>query len=185
VPGQASGDHDLLFAVAFQGEIDERPAEGGQLERRRPPALDDGQVAGGEVLVEFWDVTFDLDPVGNGQRRRVEPGPTNEDHPEAGNRLSGDRVSLTAKLQKFLAYRGPADGTNDERPGPVAEGRPDLRFVGISGRVEGKNVAQVFLWYMNMATFSGQDLRYTVADTNWRIEIHRNDAAYIGQREVL
>ena len=73
VPGQASGDHDLLFAVAFQGEIDERPAEGGQLERRRPPALDDGQAAGSEVFVEFRDVAFDLDPVGNGQRRRVEP----------------------------------------------------------------------------------------------------------------
>ena len=60
-------DVQVLLKVVAERKDEERPLVGGQLHRRRQPALDDRQVAGREVAVEVVDVGADLEPVPLGE----------------------------------------------------------------------------------------------------------------------
>src|SRR5215207_8592344 len=62
VLAQAVGDVEVLLEVVGQGEVEERPAGRGQLHAGAEAALDHGQVADGQVLVEAVDVGVDLEP---------------------------------------------------------------------------------------------------------------------------
>jgi hypothetical protein len=54
-------DVPVLLEVVAQREVQERPPRRGQLHRRGQSALDDGEVAHREVLVQLRHVAADLD----------------------------------------------------------------------------------------------------------------------------
>ena len=85
---------EVLLEVVAQREVEEGPVVGRELHRGGQPALDDGQVAHGEVAVEGGHVGAHLDAVGGGQRRRVDAGPSHHDHPELGHGGRGEREGL-------------------------------------------------------------------------------------------
>lgn len=60
---QAVADVEVLLEVVPQREVDERPPVGRQLHRGRKAALNDREVAGGEVPVEVVDVGANLEPL--------------------------------------------------------------------------------------------------------------------------
>ena len=77
-------DVEVLLEVMGEREVDERPLGGGELHRRREPALHDGEVADGEVAIQPIDVAVHLETgrvVGGsrgrsaGRRRRSCAGP--------------------------------------------------------------------------------------------------------------
>ena len=81
-------DVEVLLEVVAEREVEERPPVGGQLHRGRQPALDDREVAGGQVAVEVVDVGAHLEPVGVlGERGRVDARPGDDDHPQLGHEL--------------------------------------------------------------------------------------------------
>src|SRR3954451_23387050 len=61
-------DVDVLLEVAREREREERAAGGRQLHARGEPALDDGDVAGGEVAREAVDVAVELEARVSGER---------------------------------------------------------------------------------------------------------------------
>ena len=63
---EAVGDDQALLEVVGQREVEERSLVGGELHARGQAALDDGEVAGGEVAVEVGHVGPDLEAVGCG-----------------------------------------------------------------------------------------------------------------------
>ena len=79
---EAMADVEVLLEVVAQREVEERPPARRELHRRRQAPLDDGEIAGREVAVEVGHVGADLEPVGARQRRRVDPRPGDDDHPQ-------------------------------------------------------------------------------------------------------
>ena len=63
-------DVAVLLEVVAQREVQERPPARGELHRRRQAALDDREVARGEVPVQVGDEGADLDA---GRRARARP----------------------------------------------------------------------------------------------------------------
>jgi hypothetical protein len=58
---------EVLLEVMSQREVEERPAVGRQLHRRRQPALDDREIARSEDAVEIVHVGAHLEPIVRGQ----------------------------------------------------------------------------------------------------------------------
>src|SRR5215208_3880283 len=78
-------DVDVLLEVAGEREREERPARGGQLHAGREAALDDGDVARGEVAREPVDVAVELEALVRGERLAADARAADDDHPEAGD----------------------------------------------------------------------------------------------------
>ena len=104
------GDVEVLLEVVAQREVEERPPVGGQLHRRGQPALDDREVAGGQVPVEVVDVGADLEAVAARQRRGVDPRSGDDDHPQARHALAGRGERVDHRAQQRAADAGAADG---------------------------------------------------------------------------
>jgi pimeloyl-ACP methyl ester carboxylesterase len=64
VAGESRGHGELLLAVALEREVDERSSQRGQLERRGAAALDDREIARGEVFVQARNESPHLDAGG-------------------------------------------------------------------------------------------------------------------------
>ena len=84
-------DVEVLLEVVPEREVEERPPVRGQLHRRRQAALDDREVAGGEVAVEVVDVGADLEPVVRGQRAGSIRGPATTIIRSVGDALASPR----------------------------------------------------------------------------------------------
>ena len=85
----------VLLEVVAQREVQERPPRRRELHRRRQAALDDREVARGEVPVQLGDVGADLHARRGAQPLRVDPRPGDGDHaqpvdPPRGRRVGGD-----------------------------------------------------------------------------------------------
>ena len=78
----------VLLEVVTEREVDKRPAVGGEFHRGGQPALDDREVAGGQMLVQVVDVGRDLEPVAR-QRRRIDPRTGDDDHPQLRDQALG------------------------------------------------------------------------------------------------
>ena len=68
-------DVEVLLEMVSEREVEEGASVGGELHRRGQPALDDGEVAGGEVAIELGNVRPDLEPVVVRQRAGSMRGP--------------------------------------------------------------------------------------------------------------
>src|SRR5207249_40158 len=77
-------DVEVLLEVVPEREVEERALGGGQLHGGGQPALDDGQVAGAQMLVEPVDVAAQLEAGSLGEGRRVDAGAGDHDHPQLG-----------------------------------------------------------------------------------------------------
>ena len=73
---------EVLLEVVPEREEEERASVRGQLHRRREPALDDGEVAGGQVPIQVVDVRADLEARRARAARRIDPRPRHDDHPQ-------------------------------------------------------------------------------------------------------
>ena len=60
---------EVLLEVVFEREVDERRARGDELHRGAQPALDDRQVASGQVAVQLVHVAADLQACAEGGGR--------------------------------------------------------------------------------------------------------------------
>ena len=125
---------EVLLEVVAQREVEERPPGGRELHRRRQAALDDGEVAGGEVPVQVRHERPDLDARRRLEGRRVDPRPGHHDHPQAVDPPGGLRRGSDHAPQQRLADARPADG-HDAHPlvGPVAELAAELLAALASG----------------------------------------------------
>jgi len=106
-------------------ERDERASVGGQLHRGGEAALDDREVADGEVAIQVVEVAVDLDAVAVRQRRRVDAGAGDDDHPQRRNEPPSRRDALQHPAQQRAADTRASHG-DDAHPlvGTVAELRP-------------------------------------------------------------
>ena len=100
---ESVADVEVLLEVVAEREVEERASVRRQLHRRRQAALDDGEIAGGEVPVELVHVGADLEPVVRGQRRRVDPRPGDDDHPQRRHALLRLRESGDHPPQQVAA----------------------------------------------------------------------------------
>ncbi len=75
-------DVEVLLEVVPQREVQERPPGRRQLHRRGQPALDDREVARGQVPVQLGHVRPDLQAVAGGQAGRVDARTGHDDHPQ-------------------------------------------------------------------------------------------------------
>ena len=117
-------DVEVLLEVVAQREDQERALVGGQLHRGGQAALDDGEVAGGEVLVEVVHVGADLEPGMRGQRRGVDARAGDDDHAQVRDLRAGGGEGVDHAAQQRGADAGAADGDDaDPLAGPVAERR--------------------------------------------------------------
>ncbi len=125
--------------------VNERPARRGQLHARGQPALDHRQVAGGQVPVQAGYVTAHFDAGGHRHRRRVDPRPGHEHHPQAGDLLFGQRERRGDPAQQRRPHSGTARGHQaDPLAWPVAElgaQRLPVTRRGEPGDVPGEGVA--------------------------------------------
>ena len=101
---------EVLLEVVAEREVEERPPVRRQFHRGGQSALDDGEVAGGEMPVELVDVRAYFEPVVCGQGARVDPRPGDDDHsqrrdPRLGLGEGGDHAS-----EQVAADAGAADG---------------------------------------------------------------------------
>ncbi len=101
---------EVLLEVVAEREVQERPPAGGQLHRGGQAALDDGEVAGGQVAVELVDVGPDFQPVMGGQAPGIDPRPGHHDHPKIGHPVFGFGVGGDHAAQQVAADAGAADG---------------------------------------------------------------------------
>ena len=102
-------DVEVLLEVVAEREVDERPAVRGQLHRGGQPALDDGQVAGGEMAVEVVDIADDLEALVAWQGLRIDARPGDDDRPQPGNPRRGERMGVDHATEQMLADAGAAD----------------------------------------------------------------------------
>ena len=117
----------VLLEVVAQREVEERPPGGGELHRRREAALDDREVAGGEVAVQVRHERPDLDARRRIEGRRVDPRAGDRDHPQAVDPPGGLRVARDHPPEQRLADARPADrDDHDPLVRPVAELAPQL-----------------------------------------------------------
>src|SRR5207249_3350587 len=77
-------DVEVLLEVVPEREVQERALGGGQLHGGGQAALDDGEVAGAQMLVEPVDVAAQLEAGPLREGRRVDPGAGHHDHPQLG-----------------------------------------------------------------------------------------------------
>ena len=85
---QPVADVALLLEVVLERDVQERPPCRRELHRRREAALDDREVAGDEVAVQVRDERPHLDAGRRVERRRVDPRPGDDDHPQARGRAA-------------------------------------------------------------------------------------------------
>ena len=135
-------DVEALLEVVPQREAEERPPARGQLHRGGQPALHDREVARREVPVEPVDVGADLQPIGGGQRGRVDAGAGDDDHAQVGHQLArgregGDHAAQERRADARAAHRDDADLL----VGSVAELGPQPLAVAQLGAVEAAHVA--------------------------------------------
>src|SRR3954447_14934078 len=81
---EAVADVEVLLEVVAKREVEERSLVGGQLHRGGESALNDGEVAGGEVAVEVMHVGAHLESFGAREARGVDPRSRDDDHPQLG-----------------------------------------------------------------------------------------------------
>src|SRR5215211_1441368 len=125
-------DVEVLLEVMPEREIEERTSVRGQLHAGREAALDDGEVAGGQVPVQVGHVAAYLEPFVLRQRRRIDPGPGHDDHPKTRDALLRGRERLDDTLQKRGPHAGPADcGNADLFVLAVAKRLPVAELPGI------------------------------------------------------
>ena len=133
---------EVLLEVVAEREVEERASVRRQLHRRGQAALDDGEVAGGQVPVELVYVGAHLEPVVCGQRLRVDPRAGDDDHPQRRHALlrlgeGGDHAP-----QEVAADARAADGDDaDLLVLAVAELGPERGPVGELGGIEARDVA--------------------------------------------
>jgi hypothetical protein len=134
----------VLLEVVGQGEVEEGSSVGGQLHGGGQAALDDGQVAGGQVAVQVGDEGPQLEPFlpAGRQAGRVDAGAGDHDHPQLGHRSSGQREGVDDPAQERGADAGAAHGHHtDLLVGVVAQALAQLLAVAEGGRVEAGDVA--------------------------------------------
>src|SRR3954471_25239 len=107
---EAVADVEVLLEAVAKREVEERSPVGGQLHRGGESALNDGEVAGGEVAVEVVDVGADLEPVGAREARGVDPRPGDDNHPQVRDRALGLRERLDDPAEEMAADAGATDG---------------------------------------------------------------------------
>src|SRR3954449_11944063 len=95
---EAVADVEVLLEAVAKREVEERSPVGGQLHRGGESALNDGEVAGGEVAVEIVDVGAHLESFGAREARGVDPRSRDDDHPQLGTeRLACGNASITRR----------------------------------------------------------------------------------------
>ena len=132
----------LLLDVVGEREVQERPTGRHQLHRRAQTALDDGEVARGELPVQVRHVAPDLHPRRDGHRCRVDTRPAHHDHPQARHPPLRLRVGRRHPAQQVPAHpRAAHRDQADPIVGPVAELGAQLvagRGGGRTGHVAGE-----------------------------------------------
>ena len=127
-----------------QGEVEEGSPVGGELHGGGQAALDDGQVAGGQVAVQVGDEGPQLESLllAGRQAGGVDAGAGDDDHPQLGHRSFGQREGVDDPAQERGADAGAADGHHaDLLVGVVAEALAQLLAVAEGGGVEAGDVA--------------------------------------------
>src|SRR4029077_16368638 len=92
IAGQPVPDVEVLLEVVSEREVQERALGGGQLHGGGQAALDYGEVAGAQMLIEPVDVTAQFEAGSPGEGGRVNAGAGHHDHPQLGHGLLGQRV---------------------------------------------------------------------------------------------
>ena len=101
---------EVLLEVVAEGEVEEGALVCGQLHRGCEAALDDGEVAGGEVAVEVVHVGAHFEAVVLGQAFGVDAGAGDDDHPEVGHALFRFGEGVDDAAEEVGADAGAADG---------------------------------------------------------------------------
>jgi hypothetical protein len=101
---------EVLLEVVAEREVQERPPVRRQLHRRGQSALDDGEVAGGEMPVELVHVRAYLEPVVCGQGARVDPRPGDDYHPQRWDPRLGLGEGGYHASEQVAADTGAPDG---------------------------------------------------------------------------
>ena len=91
---EAVGDVELLLEVLAEREVDEPASCRGELHRGCEAALDDGDVASGEMPVQVGEVPADFEPIDRSQARGVDawPGVELEDSPQLPAEVAIERA---------------------------------------------------------------------------------------------
>src|SRR6201999_4230084 len=92
IAGEPVPDVEVLLEVVPEREVQERALGGGQLHSGGQPTLDDGHIAGAQVLVEAVDVAAYLEAGSPGVGGRVDARAGDHDHAQLGHRSLGQRV---------------------------------------------------------------------------------------------
>src|SRR5262249_38721147 len=108
-------DVEVLLEVVPEREVEERALGGGQLHGGGQPALDDGEVADAQMLVEPVDVAAQLKAGSLGEGRRVDAGAGHHDHPQLRHALVGQRVGGDDLVDEGLADAAAADGDHADQ----------------------------------------------------------------------
>src|SRR5690349_10849161 len=103
-------DVEVLLEVVPEREIQERALGGGQLHGGGQAALDYGEVARAQVLVEPVDVAAQLETGSLGVEGRVDAGAGDHDHPQLGHGLLGQRVGGDDLVDEGPPDTAAADG---------------------------------------------------------------------------
>src|SRR6185437_12264379 len=96
-------------------EVEERAPGGGQLHGGGQTALDDGEVADAQMLVEPVDVAAQLKAGVLGEGRRVDAGAGHHDHPQLRHGLLGERIGGGDLVDKGLADPAAANGDHADQ----------------------------------------------------------------------
>src|SRR6185312_14747895 len=108
-------DVEVLLEMVPEREVEERAPGGSQLHGGGQPALDDGEVADAQMLVEPVDVAAQIKAGTPGEDRRVDAGAGHHDHPQLRHGLLGQRVGGNDLLDQGPADAAAADGDHADQ----------------------------------------------------------------------
>src|SRR6185312_10466396 len=115
IAGQPVPDVEVLLEVVPEREVQERALGGGQLHGGGQAALDYGEVAGAQMLVEPVDVAAQFEAGPPGEGGRVNAGAGHHDHPQLGHGLLGQRVGRHNLVEERPADSAAADGDDADQ----------------------------------------------------------------------
>lgn len=139
---EAVGDVEGLLEVVPQRKVEERPAGGGQLHAGGQSALDDGEVAAGQMSVQLVHVGVHLQALVGGGRCRVDARAANHHHPQRRHPPFSVGEGGDDPSQQVSAHPGAADGDDaDLLVWAVAQLGAQRRAVGERRGVEAGDVA--------------------------------------------
>ena len=113
---------EVLLEMVAQREIQERTPVRRQLHAGAQPALNNRQIAGGEVTIQLMHIRPNLQPIGAGKRGWLDARAGHDNHPQVRHAALRLRERADDTAEQMLADAGAANGDDaDVLVGPIAQ----------------------------------------------------------------